>query len=84
MAKIIAVNKSSDIVPYMVCICKDFLIADDDTLTIHLDNAPYRTDGTAKVDTIVITPDNWDWVDDWDLDEETIEPLKLFRNHDNE
>ena len=71
--KIVAVNRSTDIVPYMVCICKDFHITDDETLMIHLDNAPYRTDGASKDDTIVITPDNWDWVDDWDLDEETID-----------
>lgn len=82
--KIIAVNRSSDTVPYMVCICKDFHITDNETLVIHLDNAPFRTDGTAKDDTIVIASDNWDWVDDWDVHEDNLEPFKLFRNHDNE
>jgi hypothetical protein len=82
--KIVAVNRSTDTVPYMVCICKDFHITDDETLMIHLDNAPYRTDGTSKDDTIVIASDNWDWVDDWDVHEETLVPFKLFRNYNNE
>lgn len=82
--KIIAVNRSSDTVPYMVCICKDFHITDNETLVINLDNAPFRTDGTAKDDTIVIASDNWDWVDGWDVHEDNLEPFKLFRNHDNE
>jgi len=82
--KIVAVNRSTDTMPYMVCICKDFHITNDETLVIHLDNAPPKTDGTAKDDTIVIASDNWDWVDDWDVHEETLIPFKLFRNHDNE
>jgi hypothetical protein len=82
--KIVAVNRSSDTMPYMVCICKDFRITNDETLVIHLDNAPLKTDGTSKDDTIVIASDNWDWVDDWDVHEETLIPFKLFRNHDNE
>lgn len=77
--KLIAVNKSSDVCPYLVCSCKDYEIGDLDVLTILLDNAPYRTDGTATDDVLTIHPDNWDWVDEWPLDAESVAELKRFR-----
>lgn len=80
LMKIIAVNKSSDTVPYLVCTCRDFSINEETSvLEIILANEPYRTDFPAEPDKIVIHPDNYDWVDQWPLDEEGVEELKVFR-----
>jgi hypothetical protein len=76
--KIIAVHKTSDTVPYLICICQDYTISDSDALKIFLDNAPYRTDGTDQNDIIFINPDNWDWVDEWPLDEGNVIELQSF------
>jgi hypothetical protein len=48
-------------------------------LTINLGNEPYRTDGTGESDIVTINPDNYDWVDEWELDEEAVECLNPFR-----
>lgn len=78
--KIIAVNKSSDIVPYLICTCKGFSINEETSvLEIILANEPYRTDFPAEPDKIVIQPDNYDWVDEWPLDKKEVEELKTFR-----
>ena len=81
--EIIAINRSSDVVPYLVCICKEFSIDELGVSTVKLDNAPFRTDGTEMPDTLIFHPDNYDWVDSWDLDEENLEPFKLFRQKNN-
>jgi len=56
--KIIAVNRSSDTVPYLICICRDFSLNEEDVLEIILANEPYRTDFPAKPDKIIIHPDD--------------------------
>lgn len=78
--KLIAVNKSSDTIPYLVCTCKDFSIDEKTSvLKISLGNEPYRTDGSGQSDVIVIHPDNYDWVDEWDFDDEAVECLNIFK-----
>lgn len=75
--KIIAVHKSSDTIPFLICVCKSFEICETtNNLTIHLDNAPYRTDDSAKSDSIYISEENYDWVDEWPMNEASVKDIQ--------
>jgi len=78
--KIVAVHKSDSTVPYLITICKDYIVLDNNELHIFLDNSPYRTDGSVKNDVIILSEDNWEWVDEWDLTEKTVTQLLNFYN----
>jgi hypothetical protein len=79
----ITVHKSSETIPYLACVCQDCTINDDSSLTIRLDNQPYRTDVQALPDVINISSDNWDWLKTYPLDDNTVEAIQNFRNQLN-